>query len=83
MIEAKQVAEAARKRLREDRTRLKVPQHTVARDGGVPRGTIAYADGSDSRSLSLATFIGYARGLTGRASWRVLRDVEESLFGED
>ena len=45
MIEAKAVAEAARKRLREDRARLKVPQETIARDGGIPRGTIAYADG--------------------------------------
>lgn len=83
MIDAKQVAEAARQRLREDRARLKVPQETIARDGGVPRGTIAYADGRDSRSLSLATFIGYARGLYGRPAWKALRDAEEGVYGDE
>lgn len=80
---AKKVAEAARRRLREDRVRLKVPQERIAADGDLPRGTVAYADGKDSRSLSLATFVGYARGLYGRSAWRALRDVEEAVYGDE
>ena len=80
---ARRVAEAVRKRLRDDRARLKVPQEKIATDGDIPRGTVAYVDGKDSRHLSLATFVGYARGLYGRPAWKALRDAEETIFGDE
>ncbi len=79
----KAVADAARRRLVADRARLKVPQEQIARDGNLPRGTVAYAGGTDSRSLSLATFVSYARGLYGRPAWKALRDAEEEVYGDE
>jgi hypothetical protein len=64
------------------RERQGASQERVAEIGEVTRSAIAYVD-TEGRGLSLATFIGYARGLTGRAAWRVLRDVEEPMYGED
>lgn len=82
MSRAKQASETAKRHLKGMREARSVPQEQVAREGELTRSAIAYVD-TEGQGLSLATFVGYARGLTRRGAWRVLRDVEESIYGED
>lgn len=73
---------AARKELKSRRQAGNLSQRVVAAKGDVHHGVIGWSDGRDPGGLSLDTFVAYARGL-GTQAWRVLRDVEESVYGED
>lgn len=82
MSTSKEIGQAARKELKQQRTARKLTQRGVAERGGFHHGVVGWLDGNDSGTLTLDSFVLYARGL-GTQAWRVLRDVEESLFGED
>lgn len=82
MSRAKRTAETAKRHLKTMRETQGAAQERVAAAGELTRSAIAYVD-TEGHGLSLATFVGYARGLTQRGAWRVLRDVEESIYGED
>lgn len=75
------VGQAARAELRKRREAGNLPQTTVAERMGSNRGIVGWIDGGDPGGVMLDTFVNYARAL-GTDAWRVLRDVEEEMYGE-
>lgn len=75
------VGQAARRELRRRREAGNLSQTQVADRMEANRGIVGWIDGTDAGGVMLDTFVAYARAL-GSEGWRVLRDVEEDLFGE-
>jgi transcriptional regulator with XRE-family HTH domain len=75
------VGQAARKELRRRREAANLSQTAIADRMGANRGIVGWIDGADGGGVMLDTFVQYARAL-GTEAWRVMRDVEEDLYGE-
>lgn len=80
----KPIGPATRAALTRRRTASKLSQREVAARSGVAYGLISTIDvGRDGGgSVTVDSLVSYARGL-GTNGWRVLRDVEEAIYGDD
>lgn len=75
------VGQEARAELKRRRAAGNLSQRAVASRGGLSHGVVGWLDGGETGGVTVDNFVAYARGL-GTQGWRVLRDVEERLYGE-